>query len=142
MPRKGHKGRAYVAERLDSINVRVERDLGLRVRARAISEGITRAEVIRRAIERYLQLEKAPTHARQKRGRRVNLIEVLQLRYQIPSSVARSYIAQGRVTVDGKVVHEFWSRAPRTKRGVEIVDREDERGSENENPSSGGKGPR
>ena len=86
----------------------------LRLRARATAEGVGVAKIIRDACEFYLANVPPPARHEQIRGR-LDLVELLQKEKQIPSAVARMYLHQGRVRLNGKVVREFQIDRPRRK---------------------------
>lgn len=104
--RGGYKG----AKPNGKLTIRVEPTMQIRLRARAVSEGVGVSEVVRRAIESYLARTNLPRHKQTRQM--IDLVGVLQHQQQVPSSVARMYLTQGRVKLNGEVVTDLSVPAP------------------------------
>lgn len=78
-----------------------------RLKNRAFAAGISKAEVVRRAISAYLDKPTPRASAPHRRAQLVDLVDLLEVRYQIPRSIARMKITTGKVKVNGEVTTDF-----------------------------------
>ena len=91
-----------------------------RLHGRAIALGVSKNDIVRRAIRDYLYANEADREI----GATVSLPQIVAREFEVPLQVARLWVYSGRVLIDGEVVKEMEITVPPTGIGeVEVLER-------------------